>query len=145
MTYGAQNCFFLALNAQITCTAIWISTLKLYFSSAAEAWLKFRRSLHCASFCTLTGRRRGMLVGRAGTILPCCWRRSCWCRRRGWRRRGSLVELISFKALLTASHRVGLNEGQMHSPSPQCRHIVAQHFGKIVVKSVFSEGYFSRD
>ena len=37
-----------------------------------------------------------MLVGGEGTILPCCWRRSCWCLRRGWQRLGSLVELISF-------------------------------------------------
>ena len=40
----AQNCLFLALNAQISLTAIWISTRKLYFSSAAAAWLISRRS-----------------------------------------------------------------------------------------------------
>ena len=60
-----------------------------------------------------------MLVGGEGTILPCCWRRSCWCLRRGWRRRGSLVELISFKALLTGSFMVGPNEAQTHRPSPR--------------------------
>ena len=83
-------------NAQIARTAIWISTLKLYFSSAAEAWLRIRLLLHCSSFGTLTGRRREMHICGAGTILPCCWRRSCWCRGRGRGRWRSLVELIVF-------------------------------------------------
>ena len=50
------------------------------------------RRIAGASFVTLTCRRRGKLISGAGTILPGCWRRSCWCRRR----RRSLVELISF-------------------------------------------------
>ena len=94
---------FWLLNAQIERTAIWISSWKLYFSSAAAAWFGSRRALHGAlagrriagaSFGTLTCRRRGKLVSGAGTILPGCWRRSGWCRRR----RRSLVELtgISF-------------------------------------------------
>ena len=62
------------LNAQIARTAIWISSWKLYFSSASAAWLRGRRSLHCPSFDTLTCRRRG--IGGAGTILPCCCCRS---------------------------------------------------------------------
>ena len=32
-----------------------------------------------ASFGTLTCQRSGRLVSGAGTILLCCWRRSCWC------------------------------------------------------------------
>ena len=105
------------LNAQIARTVIWISSWKLYFSSAAAAWLGSRRARHGAlagrriagaSFGTLTGRRRGKLVGGAGTILPCCWCRSCWCLQRGRRCQCSLVELISF--------------AQMHPPSPRCRH-----------------------
>ena len=74
---------FWLLNAQIERTAIWISSWKLYFSSAAAAWFGSRRALHGAlagrriagaSFGTLTCRRRGKLVSGAGTILPGCWR-----------------------------------------------------------------------
>ena len=93
------------LNAQIARTAIWTSSWKLYFSSAAAARLRGRLALHgalagrriaVASFGTLPGKRGGRLVGGAGTILPGCWRRSGWCRRRCRRRRRSLIELISF-------------------------------------------------
>ena len=132
------------LNAQITRTAIWISIRKLYISSAA-AWLISRRSRHGASFGTLTGRRRGMLVGGAGTILPSCWRRSCWCRRRGWRRRGSLVELISLRLCWRpplGSVRTKLR-GTVQAHDVPTK--VAQHFVKVFVKSVFGEGCFRRD
>ena len=61
------------LNAQIARTAIWISSWKLYFSSAAADWLRNRRSRHGAlagaSFGTLTCRRRGMLVGTYSPLL----------------------------------------------------------------------------
>ena len=66
------------LNAQIARTAIWMSSWKVYFSSAAAAWLRSSRARHgalagrriaVASFGTLTGRRRGGLIGGAGTIL----------------------------------------------------------------------------
>ena len=56
---------------------------KLFLSSAAAAWLRSQRERHGtlariagASFRPLNGRRRWTLVGEAGTILPCCWRRS---------------------------------------------------------------------
>ena len=124
------------LNAQIARTAIWISSWKLYFSSAAAAWLGSRRAQHGALagrriagavFGTLTGRRRGRLVSGAGTILPCCWPRSGWCRLR-WR---SLVELISFvdappAGLVQTRPRCNL---QAHDVVIE----VAQQFGKIVV------------
>ena len=75
-----QNCLFLA---QIAHTAIWTSSWKLYFASAARAAARLRsrwarhgslagRRIAVASFGTLTGRRRGSLVGGAVTILPCC-------------------------------------------------------------------------
>ena len=56
------------LNAQIACTASWISTWKLYFSSAVAAWLRSRRSRHGAGLGTLTSRRRGMLVGTVNVL-----------------------------------------------------------------------------
>ena len=94
-----------------------------------------------ASFRTITGRRRGRLVGWVHTILPCCWRRSCWCRRRGRRRRRSLVELISFadappSGLVRTKPRCTL---QAHDVAIE----VAQHFEKIVVKSVTDSGTVS--
>ena len=105
----AQNCWFLALEYSIARTLIWISSWKLYFSPRRlpglnVAWLaqcpcRAQDCLLPASFSTLAGKRRARLVGGAGTILPCCWSRSCWCLRRGLRRRHkrcSLVELISF-------------------------------------------------
>ena len=133
------------LNAQIALTVIWISSWKLYFSSAAAAWLRSRRALHCAlagcriagaSFCTLTGLRRGRLVCWAGTILPGCWRRSSWC----WLRLRSLVEPISFDeappaGLVRTKHRC---THQAHDVAIE----VAQHFEKIDVKSVFCEVWF---
>ena len=136
------------LNAQIARTAIWISLWKLYFSSAAAAWLGSRRARHGAlagrriagaSFGTLTGRRRGRLVSGAGTILPGCWRRSGWCRRR----RRSLVELISFAdappaGLVRTKPRCTL---QAHDVAIE----EAQHFRKIAVKSVFGEVWFRSD
>ena len=97
------------LNAQISSTAIWISSWKLYFSSAAAAWLRSRRSRHGAlagprrriaadspapaSAPSQAGGVRGSLAGRA-TFSPAA---GCWCRRRGRPRRRSLVELISFQ------------------------------------------------
>ena len=51
----------------------------------------------------------------------------------------SLVELISF----------GLKKAQMHPTSPHLPHYVtineAQHFGKIIVDSVFCKVWFSHD
>ena len=73
------------LNAQIALTAIWISSWKIYFSSATAAWLRSSWARHdalagrriaVASFGTLTCRRLGSLVSGAGTIFPCCWRTS---------------------------------------------------------------------
>ena len=123
-----------------------ISSWKLYFSSAAAAWLGSRRTRHgalaerrIADFSTLTSRKRWRLVSWAGTNLPCCWRRSRWCLWR-W---GSLVELISFAdeppaGLVQTKPRCTL---QAHDVAIE----VAQHFGKIVVKSVFCEVWFSCD
>ena len=55
------------LNAQIERPAIWISSWKLYFSSAAAAWLGSRQALHGTlawrRIATLTGRRRGSASG----------------------------------------------------------------------------------
>ena len=128
---------------------------KLYFSSAAAAWLRSCRARHGAlawlriaglSFGTRTGtsRRRGRLLGGAGSILLGCLRRSGW-RRSGWRRwlQGSLVELISFAdappaGLVRTKPRCTL---QAHDVAIE----VAQHFEKIVVKSVFAEAWFCRD
>ena len=64
--------YFWLLNAQIARTTNWTSTLKLYFSSAAAqaAWLRSRRSLHGASFGTLTGRRRGMFLSFDRLLHP---------------------------------------------------------------------------
>ena len=105
------------LNAQIEHTVIMSDLDKLMealFFTTAVAWLGSRRALHGAlagrkiagaSFSTLTGRRHVRLIGWEGTILPCCWRRSCWCLLR-WR---SLVELCSCSALLNtfqSLHRI---------------------------------------
>ena len=145
---NAQNCLFWALECSNHLHSTWISLWKLYFSSAAAAWLRSSRALHgalswrriaCARFGPLTGRRRGRLVSWAGTILPGYWRSSCWC----WRCRGSLVELISFAdtppaGLVQTKPRCTL---QAHDVAIE----VALHFGKIVVKSVFSEVWFRCD
>ena len=83
--------------------------------------------------------RRGRLVGVAGTILPGCWCRSCRCRQR----RHSLVELISFAdtppaGLVWTKPRCTL---RAHDVIIE----VAQHFGKIVVKSIFSNIWLRYD
>ena len=115
----AQNCLFLALKCSNRAHSDLDKHMEALFSSAAAAWLTSRRSWHGVSFGTLTVRRREMLVGGAGTILPYCWRRSCWCQRRGWRRRGRLVELISFADSLLQ----GLSERSPDAQSsPLCRH-----------------------
>ena len=44
----AQNCSLLALECLHRAHSDWISSWKLYFSSAAAAWLRSRRSLHAA-------------------------------------------------------------------------------------------------
>ena len=147
----AQNCLFRALECsklpKIARTAIWTSSWKLYFSTLRSRWARHGalagRRIAVASVGTLTGKRRGRLVGGAGTILPCCWRRSGWCRRRGRRRRRSLVELNSFAdappaGLVQTKPRCAL---QPHDVAIE----VAQHFGKIFVTSVFGEVWFRRD
>ena len=106
------------LNAQIARTVIWKSSWKLYFS---QAWLRSRRARHGAlriagaSFGTLTSRRRGRLIGGAGTILPDCWRRSTFSD-------APPSGLVRTKPRCTLqAHDVAIEE--------------AQHFGKIFVKS----------
>ena len=81
-------------------------------------------------------RQRG---GHHSSRLLAQWRRSGWCRRR----RRSLVELISFAdappaGLVRTKPRCTL---QAHDVAIE----VAQHFGKIVVKSVFCEVWFCSD
>ena len=136
------------LNTQIVHTAIWISLWKLYFSSAAAAWLGSHRALHCALawrriacaiFGHLTCRRRGRLVTNRQLGWHHSWRRGGWCRRR----LRCLIELISFAdappaGLVRTKPRCTL---QAHDVAIE----VAQHFGKIVVKSVFCEVWFCSD
>ena len=145
------------LNAQITRTVIWISSWSFIIFTAAAAWLRSWRALHGAlvtglvgrriagaSFCTLTCQRRGrlmMLIGGAGTILPCCWRRSVW-RLLPWHSL-PLPRLISFDeaspaGLVLTKHRCTL---QVHYVAIE----VAQHLGKIIVKLVSSEIWFHRE
>ena len=52
------------LNAQIARTVIWISSWKLYFSSAAAAWLGSRQARHSA----LAGRRMASAPSQAGGV-----------------------------------------------------------------------------
>ena len=65
-----MEALFWLFNAQIARAAIWLSWWKLYFASAAAAWLRSRQARHgalagrriaCASFGTLTGWRRWRL------------------------------------------------------------------------------------
>ena len=143
-------------NAPIARTATWIriSSWKLYFLSVVATWLSSRRSRHGAlagrrivgaSFGTLTGRRRGRLVGGVGTIHPCCWRRGCqcWCQRRGLWHLRSLVQPISF-ADAPSTGLVG-TKPRCASHAHDAAIEVAQHFGKIVVKSVFGNVWFRHD
>ena len=124
--------YFWLLNAQIVCTTNWTSTQKLYFSSAAAAWLTSRCSWHGASFGTLTCRSLVWDARRRGRHhSPFCWRRSCWCLRRGWLRRPPSGSVQTKPRSTVQAHDVAIE--------------VAQHFEKIVVKSVFGEGCFRRD
>ena len=73
------------LNAQIAHSDL-DKLIEALFFTAAAAQFRIRLARHGAlagrrmagaSFGTLTSRRRGSLVGGAGTILSGCWRRSC--------------------------------------------------------------------
>ena len=113
------------LNAQIARTAIWTSSWKLYFSSAAAASLRSRRALHGAlawrriagtSIGTLTGRRRGRLIGGADTIHPNC----CRCSGAGAAGAGCAgAALLNSSPLLMRLLQGCPNEAHMHPPSPR--------------------------
>ena len=154
----AQNCLFRALECSYRAHSDLDKLMEaLSFIRESEgprpaAWLRSRRGRHGAltgrriagtSFGTLARRRRGRLVGRAGgagTIPPCCWRRSGWCLRRDRRRLHCLVKLISFAdaGLVRMKPRCTL---QAHNVAIE----EAQHFRKIAVKSVLGEVWFRSD
>ena len=111
----AQNCLFRAIECSNRAHSDLDKLTEALVFTAAAAWLRSRRARHGAlvgrkiagtSFGTLIGRRRGRLVGGAGTILPCCWCRSGRRRRRRdaavavrWLR--SSIELRSSSPLMT--------------------------------------------
>ena len=134
--------FSCLLNAQIARTAIWISSWTLYFfiCGVGSSWLAWRARLrqlgHPHRAEAWDDRRRGehhsplLLVQEL--LVPV----------EGLAAQGSLVELISFAyapptGLVWTKLRCTL---QAHNVAIG----VAQHFGKVVVKSVFSEGCFRR-
>ena len=140
------------LSAQIASTVLWISSWKLYFSFAEAAWLRSRRSRHGA----LAGPRR--IAGASfGTLTG----RRCEAHWRGGQHSPLLLAAgadggagSTGAALLNSSHFkfADVPPEELVRTKPRCalqaRDVaieVAQHFEKIVVKSVFGEVWFRRD
>ena len=130
----AQNCLFRALECPNRALSDLDKLMEALFFNAAAAWLKSRSAQHGAlvgrrigaSFGTVTGRRHGRLVGGAGTIAG-----------------AEKIKLISFAdvppaGLVRTKPRCTLQD---HDVAIE----VAQHFEKIVVKSVVGEVWFRRD
>ena len=117
-----------------------------HLSPLLAAWLRSRRALHDAlaerriagaSFGTLTGRMRGKLVGWAGTILPCCWRRSNCCASAALLN-SPQAPFPTHLSYLLAGLVPGWSERSPDAPSKPTM-LTERHFEKFVVKSVFGE------
>ena len=142
------------LNAQIARTAIWISSWKLYLSSAAAVWLAAAGrgtapspgagSPAPASSPSPAGGVGSSSAGRApfspaagagevpvAPAQPC--RTHLLCRRASCRAGAPPAGLVRTKPRCTSL--------QAHDVVME----VAQHFGKNIVKSVFGEVWFRSD
>ena len=143
------------LNAQIARTAIWISSWKLYISSAAAVWLAAAGrgkapspgagSPAPASSPSPAGGVGSSSAGRA-PFSPAAGAGAAGAGGAGAALSNSSPLPTRLLQGWRASCSAGPNEAQMHlPPSPRCRHGSCPAFWNFFVKSVFGEVWFSSD